>query len=122
MHGLPEDVLRGWAQVAFQLHARGYIPGHKLGKFAIEEGYADFHGAGHAHLVVVGQVQAGHEDLGIQIEHLIEKISIFHFLKPRPVLFRSIITGDFVRQGRGVKRCFLFLIQVRAVHQESFDW
>src|SRR5690242_21047463 len=35
----------------------------------------------HAHLVVVGEVQAGHENSGVEVEHLVQEIGVANALE-----------------------------------------
>src|SRR5579862_5085427 len=75
-HCFAKDVFRGGSELALQFEVWRNIPGDELRQFTIEKRHTHLDGRRHTHFVVIGQVQTSHKNLGVEVEHLVQKIGI----------------------------------------------
>ena len=117
-HSFAKNVFRRRPQRSFHLQLRRQIPSGELSQFAIQKRHPNFYRGGHAHFVVVGQIKGGHENLGIEIQHLVQEIRVLNLFESREMPHARIKCADLILEGRSVEGCFLFPVQVCAVHYE----
>jgi len=80
-HRLAKNMFRCRPEESFQLQPRRHIPRNELGELVVQKWHAHLDRAGHAHFVVIRKVEAGHEDFGIEVQHLIQEVGIANLLK-----------------------------------------
>ena len=114
-------MFRSRTKKTVQLQVRRHVPRDKLREFTIEKRHSYFNRRSHAHFIVVGEIQAGHENLAVQIKHLVKKIRVLHSLKISTMTNRRIKLSKRGLQLLCIKRRFLICIEIRAVHDEAID-
>jgi len=120
-HGFPENMFGHGTPFTFELQGRADIPSNKFGQPAIKKWNADFDGRGHAHFVVVSEIQRGHEDFGIEVEHLVQEIGVLHPMEGCAML-NAGIASKLAAGVFGVESVFLHSVEIGSVSDESILW
>src|SRR3954451_25113825 len=101
---------------------RRNVPGHEFRKLTIKERHSHLDRASHTHRVVVGQIEAGHENLGVQIEHLVEEISVSHGIEILLMTALGIMIRNLRSQVPRINAGTLIGIEISAICNESTAW
>src|SRR5204863_7445995 len=75
---------------------------------------------GHAHLVVITEIQACHEYLRVEIKHLVQEIRIANAVEAGTMLVRRI-NSFTVYKIEIVELGFLLLVEITAICDKTID-
>src|SRR6266702_2209314 len=94
-HRFAKDVLSDRTEKSLQLGSRGYVPGHELGQLTIQKRHANLNRRCHAHFVVVSEIEARHENLRVEVQHLIQEVGVPNALECRTMHQARIKPTEF---------------------------